>query len=726
MLMNKKILIGSVAALLCLSAVFSAWIFNDVDTDDLYQDQRIEAKAKIIFNKMSLDEKIGQLLQPSYALLADIVSPNGTACTEALAAEASKEAIIKACGLDQIQQYHLGAVLAGGGLYFNAPTLKNWADLNALATSQHDANNRLDPVLLIGNDAIHGNTHVQGAVVFPHDIGLGVTHDPELLQQMGEMIGQDSLASGFNWVYMPTLAVAQDLRWGRSYESFGQDGALVKELGRAYINGFQNIQQDRITGPIATAKHFIGDGATKYGFDEGDDAYSGNLNDFWRVNGMGYEGALQAHVATVMASYSAIDDQGTHNNTRMHFGGQWDILNQFKQKGIQGTDKKLYRFPGFVVSDWNGHTRAADIYNLSHPALSFSDVFAKSMNAGVDMFMMGQGETMGHFLGDPGQFTSVEDAFNAIKNAYQNGSISPERLEDAVVRILQVKLVMDSEKNIDYSALQEKERKLALQAAQESLVLLKNNKKTLPLNRDKIKNVIFVGDTNDLGIQNGGWTINWQGQKGDQYYTSADQISSGALTLEQAIKQNLPEETQYYYANSTTQTPLPETLNIDNSIVIAVVAEAPYAEFMGDIGNDEAPDLWYNIGASNHTNVYMSVPQNRVLGLQYSDVEAQAIATLKQQGVSVLTVVYSGRPIILSDGGVKSPLENSDAVIAAFLPGTLGGHALSDSIFGDYRFRSANEGKSNTLTFPWPENMTQVENHFSDGALFSVGYGLTD
>jgi beta-glucosidase len=721
--MNKKI-IGSLAVLFCLGGGITIWVYDAAQTQDIYQSQRTHAKE--IFNKMSLDEKIGQLLFPSYQLLADIVSPNGERCTEALVVEnhATKADIIKACGLDQIQRYHLGAVLAGGGPYFNAPTLENWADLNVLAVSQHD--NILDPLLLTGNDAIHGNMHVQGAVIFPHNIGLGVTHDAELIRQIGHVVGQDSLASGFNWVFMPTLAIAHDLRWGRTYESFAQDGALVKILGRAYIEGFQNIQNNDITGVMATAKHFIGDGATKHGFDEGDDAYSGSLKDFWFANGAGYEGALQAHVATLMVSYNAINDQGTHNNTLMHFGGQWDILNQFKHAGIRGADNALYRFSGFVVTDWNGHTRAADIYNLSHTALDFPGVFAKAMNAGVDMFMIGQGETMGHFPGDPGQYTSVEDSFNAIKNAYQQGLISPKRLQEAVMRILQVKLVMQSHPPVDYVALQEKEKQLALQAAQQSLVLLKNNNNALPINRDKIQNVIFVGDTNDLGIQNGGWTVNWQGQKGDEYFTDKDQKSSGALTLQQAIKQKLSAETQYYYVNNATPTMLPKTLHADNSIVIAVAAEPPYAEYMGDIGNDAAPDLWYNIGVSGSTNLYMKMPQSQVLSLHYSEAEAQAIASLKRQGLSIITVVYSGRPIILSEGGIKAPLENSDAVIAAFLPGTLGGEALSNAILGDYHFRSGAHGQSNTLTFPWPETMAQVENHFTEGGLFPVGYGLAD
>ena len=529
------------------------------------------------------------------------------------------------------------------------------------------------------------------------------------------------------WVYAPTLAIVQDLRWGRSYESFGQDGALVKALGYAYINGLQNIQHSRITGPLATAKHFIGDGATRYGIDQGDDEYTGDLSDFWRINGQGYEGALQAHVATLMVSHNAINDEGTHNNTRMHFGGQWDILNKFKNSGIHGADNTLYRFPGFAVSDWNGHTRAAYYYTLSHPALDLPTIFAKTMNAGVDMFMIGQdGDNDDDHRSSTGlRYSAVREAFDAIKSAYQQGLISPARLEDAVIRILQVKLVMDLKKDIDYSVLQEKERKLALQAAQESLVLLKNNQKILPLNRDKIKTVVFVGDTNDLGIQNGGWTINWQGQKGNQYFIGADQRSSGAITLEQAIKQSLPSETHYYYVNTIKDT-LPKVLDARNSIIISVVAEPPYAEYMGDIGNNEVSDVWYDVSSKRKANIYMSVIQNRVLDLQFNGIEAQAIAALKKQQIPVINVVYSGRPIILSGGGIKSPLANSDAVIAAFLPGTLGGKALSNAIFGDYHFRSASKGQSNTLTFPWPENMTQVENNFSAGALFSVGYGLAD
>lgn len=692
-------------------------------------------QAEKIYQQMSLDEKIGQLLLPSYVLLANAVSNNGVACKTAINDPTTpKEKIISACGLDQIAKYHLGAVLTGGGPYFNAPTLENWSQLNALATEEHALGSPHDPLLLTGNDAIHGNMHVQGAVIFPHDIGLGVSHDPNLIQNIGNLVGQDSLASGFNWVYMPTLAVAQDLRWGRTYESFGQEPALVKMMGKAYVSGFQDIQNHTLQGPLATAKHFIGDGATQYGLDEGDDAYTGDEASFWKENGQGYEGALQANVGSIMVSYNAIDDKDTGNNTRMHFGGKWDIVNQFKNTGIVGSDSQNYQFEGFMVSDWNAPTRSAYFYNQYHNHLSLPQIMAKSINGGVDMIMLGQGDNSNPF--DPHSapnFTTVGQVADAIKLALYQNLISQARLHDAVIRILQVKLAMAPQSISDYQALQAKERALALTAAEESMVLLKNNHSTLPLQlaqAQKIKNVIFIGDTDDLGLQNGGWTVNWQGQKGNQYFTGADKKSSGATTLEEGIKAKFKQfhiyGVRYFHINSSEQDALPTDINRDNTLVIGLVSEVPYAEFMGDIANPFEPDDWYAMGAANGYNFYLGLPQNQQLALYYSINEGLAISMLKQKfGVPVISVVYSGRPVILSNGNSTiSPLLNSDAIIAAFLPGTLGGQALANSVFGDYHFN--HNGKSNTLTFPWPANMQQVEDHFQSGALFKIGYGLKD
>lgn len=708
-----------------IACVALASTAHGATSPDLYQKNTSQAIA--IYQKMTLDEKIGQLIQPSYSYLAQSVSPQGEACTKILrVAKADEATITRSCGLDLIKQYHLGSVLSGGDPYYNEPTLANWVALNALATKEHRIGNPLDPRFLIGNDAIHGNVHVEGAVIFPHNIGLGVTHDTKLVKQIGSVVGRDSLASGFNWIFMPTVAIAHDLRWGRTYESFGQQGELVKALAKAYVGGFQRLQGDKLLGPLATAKHFIGDGATQYGFDEGDDAYTGTQTDFWRLNGEGYEGALQAHVATIMTSYSSMDDSHTDNATQMHFGGKWDILKQFTQTGITGTDGQAYRFSGIVVSDWNGPTRAAYFYSKKHPALTLSQTMAKTINSGVDIIMVGQTESINPFdhQSKP-SFTSLGDVFTAIKTAYEQGLISDVRLQDAVMRILTVKLAMNPQVPTDYAALQAQERQLALKAASESLVLLKNDHKTLPLNKSQVKYVLFSGETNDLGLQNGAWTVTWQGQKSNRYFTGKNQISSGALTLEEGIKASVGPGTLFYHGDEA----LPRDANASNSVVIALLAEVPYAEFTGDIANSQAEDPWYllNAGRPNGkpgTNIYMGLPQNHFMGLRFSDKQAMTIARMKKQGIPIVTVIYSGRPMILNEGLSKAPLPNSDALIAAFLPGTLGGRALSDAIFGSYHFKS--KGQSNTLTFPWPQDMTQVADHFSKGALFPIGYGLAD
>lgn len=680
-------------------------------------------QAQKIYAQMTLDQKIGQLLQPSYVFLADSVSANGHTCIKLLKPNASDAQLGKACGLDQIATYHLGSVLSDGGPYFNSPTLPNWQKLNRLAETIHQQNSPYDPVLLIGNDAVHGNMHVEGAVLFPHNIGLGATHDPALIQQVAYLTGQDSLASGFNWIFAPVVGIAEDIRWGRTYETFGQDAVLVKALSAAYVTGAQDIQNGQLQGVLATAKHFIGDGATEYGLDEGDDHYQGSFSQFWQKNGAGYEGAVAADAGSLMVSFSAIKD----DNARMHFGGSWNILNQFKGAGITGSDGKVYQFMAIAVSDWNGATRAAYFYDQANDVvLTLPQIYAKSFNAGVDIFMLGQGDRVNPFdQKSLANFTTVEQVFNALKTAYQTGLISDQRLQDAVTRILAVKLAMAKSTAIYYKVLQLKERQVALQAAQESLVLLKNDSKTLPLHKADIRNVVFVGPANDLGLQNGGWSVSWQGQTGNQFFLGDNKQSSGATTLVEGVKALLHGHNVHYYYVINNHKGLPEHLNPRNTIVIALVAELPYAEYMGDISNPNQADAWYKSGVADGTNPNFGLPQKASLELQFIPVQAKTVSSLHQAGLKVITVVYSGRPVILTEGeGGPWPLSN--AVIAAFLPGTLGGEALANAMFGDYHFKSAANGKSNTLTFPWPRDMTDVENQFSQGTMFDTGYGLAD
>ena len=705
-----------------LIACVSLFILSPLSlaSNQLYQQYSKEAQN--IYQSMTLDERIGQLLMPSYILLAQAVSPDGSTCSTAVNTNSPDTAkVIKACGLDQIARYHLGAVLSGGGPYYNAPTLKNWAELNLLAQSIHSKTVKKDPILLTGNDAIHGNMHVQGAVIFPHNMGLGATHDAELIQQIGHLVGQDSLASGFNWVFMPTSTVAQDLRWGRTYESFSQDTNDMQADTRAYIRGFQTINNGKLMGPLATAKHYLGDGATLYGLDEGDDAYAGSQATFWATNGVPFESAVEADVGSIMVSYSAIEG----NKTRMHFGGKWNIINQFKSpEGIHGSNGKVYQFLGFMVSDWNGPTRAAFFYDQANKTyLNLEQTMAKSINPGIDMLMLGQGDNIDPFdANSPPSFTSVGQVFDAVKSAYTKGLITEQRLQDAVTRILAVKLAMAPQEPNDYAALQSQQRNLALTAAKESLVLLKNDKRTLPLSSNGIENLIFIGQTDDLGLQNGGWTVNWQGQEGDQYFTGADKTSSGATTLEAGIIQALNGKNVKFYHVNTTSNALPAHIDGTKTVAISLISEVPYAEYMGDIANDKIEDKWYRFGATNNYNLYLKMPQSNFLGLNYTKAEADAIQKLREQGVKIITVAYSGRPLVLTQGK-QAPLNVSDALIAAFLPGTLGGQALADAIFGQYAFRT--KTRSNTLSFPWPRDMKDIENHFKYGSLFPAGYGLS-
>ena len=546
------------------------------------------------------------MLLPTYRLLAVSVSgplgqSPGYLCNQALNnPTAGNQKIIAACGLNQIATYHLGAVLQPGGPNYNEPTLKNFRNFNGLAIQVHKAVEN-DPLLLIGNDAIHGNTHIEGGVVFPQNINLGVTHDPELVQEIGKLVENDSLISQFNWVYMPTVAVAQDLRWGRTYESFGQDPQLAKTMGNAYISGFQQIQNNQITGALACVKHFIGDGATQYGLDEGDDIFSGSEHQFWLENGLGYEGAIDAGALNFMVSYNAINGQ------RMHFGGQWNILNQFKTEGISGSDGKNYVFPGFAVSDFNGATRAAYFYNQLHPnkpLTSLPEMFAQSVNAGVDMLMLGGSDNQDPFdPNSPLNYSTLGQAFDGLKQAYDKKLIPESRIEDAVTRILAAKLAIASQKQVSsYPQLQSQERQVALKAAEESMVLLKNNDQVLPLNKAQVQNVVLLGDANDVGVQNGGWTINWQGQKGSIYYQGINKTSSGTVTLFDAVKRNFGSKVRILSEKEALAEM--DKLSAAHTVVISVVNEIPYAEYMGDIGNSYEPDQWYDKGEKGGENAY--------------------------------------------------------------------------------------------------------------------------
>ncbi len=494
------------------------------------RDPAIEAEVAKLLSQMTVEEKVGQIIQ------ADIstVTP------------------------DDIRKYHLGSILNGGdsGPYGNdrAPA-QDWlkaADQYYDASVDVPAGQPVIPIIW-GQDAVHGNSNIIGATIFPHNIGLGAMHDPALMRKIGEITAQELRVVGGDWTFAPTIAVARDDRWGRTYESYSEDPKIVSEYATAIIEGIQGMpgSPDFLRGDhvIATAKHYLGDGGTDGGVDQGDNLYSEKaLRDIFAPP---YEAAIKAGVQAVMASYSS------WRGTKMHAN---KALLQDVLVGRLG-------FDGFVVGDWDGYAQIPGCTKTNCPT---------ALMAGQDMYMAADG---------------WKGLYKTTLAQVKSGQIPMARLDEAVSRILRVKLragVMTEGKPSSrpnagqWNLLGSPEhREVAREAVRESLVLLKNDAGLLPLSpRD---HVLVAGDGADnLPKQCGGWTISWQGGGN----TRAD-FQHGE-TIFEGIKANVEA------AGGTA------TLSVDGSyqekpdVAIVVFGENPYAEFFGDRGNvnfSDAKDL---------------------------------------------------------------------------------------------------------------------------------------
>ncbi|MFZ6745158.1 glycoside hydrolase family 3 N-terminal domain-containing protein [Undibacterium sp. JH2W] len=482
------------------------------------KDPAIEVKVADIVAGMTLEQKIGQMTQPE----------------------------IKSITPDDVRRYYLGSVLNGGGSW---PDRNNKhgtaADWVALADKYHDASMATDMAVKVpviwGIDAIHGNSNVYGATLFPQNIGLGAAHNPQLAGQIGRAMGKAVRATGIAWVFGPTLAVVRDDRWGRTYESFSEDGALVRQYAGEYVKGLQGSFTDD-GNVIATAKHFMGDGGTDQGKDRGVNL-STNAQ-MLNTHAQGYMTALAAGAQTVMASYNSWNDQASGANYGKLHGSKALLTDVLKQK---------MGFDGFIITDWDAIGEVPGCRNDSCP---------QAINAGVDMIM-------------------VPDAWKAfISNTIaqvKSGEIPMSRIDDAVTRIIRVKMRAGlfgkkPSENI-YAGKQDalQDRDLARQAVRESLVLLKNDGATLPLARNK--KILVVGKTaDDISNQTGGWSLTWQGTDNKNAdFPNADSILTG-------IKAAVGEANVEFSVDAK---------GVDLSrfdAVIAVIGETPYAEMYGDIG----------------------------------------------------------------------------------------------------------------------------------------------
>lgn len=496
--------------------------FGSPDREAPYRDSDLspEERADDLIGRMTLREKLGQLT---------LIEKNS------LAPEA-------------VTVYGLGAVLSGGGGSPDRNDAGSWADM--VDGFQAEAlSGRLAIPILYGVDSVHGHGNLMGATIFPHNIGLGATRDPDLVEQIGRATAVETAATGIRWNFAPVLAIPSDIRWGRTYEVYSQDPAVVAELGAAYIRGLQGDSLGDPTSVLATAKHFIGDGSTVFG--------SSTTNGYLLDQGVTpddpvllerliapYREAIDAGAGSVMASFSSWGD------TKMHAD----------EELLTGVLRGQLGFAGLTVSDWGGVDQVDDDY---------SQAVVESFNAGIDLNMV------------------PHDAATYMWNlasAVGSGDISEERIDEAVRRVIVAKfrLGLFEHPFSDPSLLplvgSQEHRALARSAVAASAVLLKNED-TLPI--DVSADTIFLSGNaaDDAGVMAGGWTITWQGRSGD---------IEGATTLRDAIEQRLPHAEVIYNRHGRLTG---GNADAEPDVCIAALGEEPYAEGVGDSAELSLPGV---------------------------------------------------------------------------------------------------------------------------------------
>jgi len=495
-------------------------------------DPNVEAFVADLLRRMTLEEKVGQVIQ----------------------------AELRSVTPEDIRRYHLGSVLNGGGSTPNNDKQASLEDWVQFADAFYDASmdtsdGKLAIPILWGSDAVHGHSNVYGATIFPHNIGLGAGNDPDLLREIGSVTAIEMLTTGLDWTFAPTLAVVRDDRWGRSYEGYSEDPRIVSDYAKAIIEGLQGVPgtaehlgADKI---LATAKHYLGDGGTDGGRDQGNNIDSEEK--LVRVHNAGYPPAIEAGVRSVMASFSSWQGQKVHGHRHL----------------LSTALKEHMGFNGFVVGDWNAHGQVEGCSN---------DNCARAFNAGMDMFMV------------PEDFRALHG--NLVAEV-QEGAISQERLDDAVTRILRVKKqagLFESGRpsSRTHAARQENlgstaHREVARRAVRQSLVLLKNNGSLLPLS--PASRVLLAGDGADnIGKQTGGWTLTWQGTG------NTNEDFPGATSIYAGIRQAVDA------AGGTVELNVEGKYEQRPDVAVVAFGEDPYAEFQGDAPNmqyenDNGPDL---------------------------------------------------------------------------------------------------------------------------------------
>jgi beta-glucosidase len=623
-----------------------------------YKNSHLSTKTRVddLLSRMTLAEKIGQMTQ-----------------AERLDVDADPT---------QIKTSLLGSVLSGGGSTPASNTPEAWADM--VDTYQAQAlQTRLGIPLLYGVDTVHGHGNLQGATVFPHNIGLGATRDPQLVEQVEHVAAIETRASGPQWAFAPCICVARDDRWGRTYESFGETPRLVESMETA-IDGFQGTKPKDLAKPdhvLATAKHYAGDGLTTYDealantgaypIDQGIDEVS--RAEWNRLALAPYRPAVQQHhVGSVMPSFSSVDwtDDGLGNPIKM----------TANQELITGVLKGQLGFDGLVISDWRA---------LHQLPGTLTDQVKTAVLAGTDMFMEPKTSQ------DPNNQDPAWPQFiTTLTDLVNTNQVPMSRIDDAVSRILAAKFELGlfehpytNRKNIDTVG-NKAHRRVARQAVAESQVLLKNRQHTLPLSESKSQPVYVAGSNADnIGNQAGGWTLTWQG--------GSTNVIPGQTVLD-AVRATSKSRVQYSETASDT---IPA-----NAAGVVVVGETPYSEGFGDVGG---PQWGFDPGDHGVLRPKQT--------MQLSDADTLAIRKVCSQAASCTVLVISGRPMIIP----PEVLDQIDALVASWLPGSEG-MGVADVLFGKKPFT----GK---LPVTWPRTVAQEPINVGDPGydpLYRFGFGL--
>ncbi|MCP8899009.1 glycoside hydrolase family 3 protein [Gilvimarinus xylanilyticus] len=594
-------------------------------------DPAIEEKVEAILAQMSVEEKVGQMIQPE----------------------------IKEVTPQDIKDYHIGSVLNGGGSVPNNDRYAKASDWVALADSFFEAaadcaDGKVYVPMMWGTDAVHGVGNVVGATLFPHNIALGATGNPELIRQIGEVTAREIAAIGIDWDFSPTVAVVRDDRWGRTYESYSEDPQIVRDYAAKMVEGLQGAGDSseflNTEHVIATAKHFIGDGGTINGIDRGDCVDDEQV--LCDIHGAGYISAIEAGVQSVMASFNSWHGEKLHGHKHL----------------LTTVLKDTMGFDGLVVGDWNGHGFIEGASVLDCP---------QAINAGLDIFM----------VPDPDWKVLFQNTVEQINS----GIISSERADDAVRRILRVKLragLFEREKpsqrplaGRDEIIGSPEHRAVARQAVRESLVMLKNKNNVLPLNPQQ--KVLVAGDGADnLSKQAGGWSVTWQGTG-----TTRDDFPGSTSVLD-GIRDAVDG------AGGSLEVKEDGNYSVKPDVAIVVWGEGPYAEMQGDVQN-----LLYKESAGR---------------------DWALLKKLQAEGIPVVSLFMTGRPL-----WVNRELNASDAFVVIWQPGTEGA-GVGDVLFTNAEGKAAHPIKGK-LTFSWPRTPDQGPLNVGDAdydPLFPYGYGL--